>query len=179
MISSWLQDPSLTAAILATMLPFVAFLLIMLFARSLPTAFCGTVNRGGGGITFERCLIACTPLASRSSARIPRSLGGIGRYHHSLWFSAGSNQSAHALRGGHDQFFGPGLFPWLYGWGCRIFPLLCLHVLVCLGHDELDLWLPPCFNFIYSGNWSAFHHIFSSVFGMKNSAPPRPAKKPL
>ena len=41
MISSWLQDPSLTAAILATMLPFVAFLLIMLFARTYPRLSAG------------------------------------------------------------------------------------------------------------------------------------------
>ncbi|NNL76371.1 MAG: NADH-quinone oxidoreductase subunit L, partial [Desulfobacterales bacterium] len=41
MISNWLQDPSLTAAILATMLPFVAFLLILLFTRVYPRLSAG------------------------------------------------------------------------------------------------------------------------------------------
>ena len=41
MISNWLQDPSLNAAILATMLPFVAFLLIMIFTRAYPRLSAG------------------------------------------------------------------------------------------------------------------------------------------
>jgi NADH-quinone oxidoreductase subunit L len=34
MMTSWLQDPSLTAAILTTWLPFISFLLIMVFTRN-------------------------------------------------------------------------------------------------------------------------------------------------
>ncbi len=41
MITNWLQEPSLTAAILATLLPFVAFLLIMVFTRKYPRLSAG------------------------------------------------------------------------------------------------------------------------------------------
>jgi len=41
MITNWLQEPSLTAAILATLLPFVAFILIMVFTRKYPRLSAG------------------------------------------------------------------------------------------------------------------------------------------
>jgi NADH-quinone oxidoreductase subunit L len=41
MITNWLQEPSLTAAILATLLPFVAFFIIMVFTRRYPRLSAG------------------------------------------------------------------------------------------------------------------------------------------
>ena len=41
MTATWFQDPALTAAFLATMLPFVAFILIMIFARAYPRLSAG------------------------------------------------------------------------------------------------------------------------------------------
>lgn len=41
MMTNWLPEPSLTAAILATLLPFVAFLLIMVFTRRYPRLSAG------------------------------------------------------------------------------------------------------------------------------------------
>jgi len=41
MTATWFQDPALTAAFLATMLPFVAFILIMIFARAYPRISAG------------------------------------------------------------------------------------------------------------------------------------------
>ncbi|UCG07412.1 MAG: NADH-quinone oxidoreductase subunit L, partial [Desulfobacterales bacterium] len=41
MTATWFQDPALTAALLATMLPFVAFILIMIFARVYPRLSAG------------------------------------------------------------------------------------------------------------------------------------------
>ncbi len=41
MITNWLQEPSLTAAILATVLPFVAFIVIMVFTRRYPRLSAG------------------------------------------------------------------------------------------------------------------------------------------
>ncbi|CAB1059946.1 NADH-ubiquinone oxidoreductase chain L (EC [Olavius sp. associated proteobacterium Delta 1] len=41
MTTNWVQEPSLTAAILATLLPFVAFLLIMVFTRRYPRLSAG------------------------------------------------------------------------------------------------------------------------------------------
>jgi len=41
MTVTWFQDPALTAALLATMLPFAAFILIMIFARAYPRLSAG------------------------------------------------------------------------------------------------------------------------------------------
>jgi len=41
MTTNWLSEPSLTAAILATLLPFIAFLLIMVFTRRYPKLSAG------------------------------------------------------------------------------------------------------------------------------------------
>jgi len=95
------------------MLPFVAFVVIMVFARNHRGISAGLSI---GAVTVS-LLCALSLLARHWHLETP--LQYLGRWlvsgDISIPFGSRPDQPAHAGRGGHHQLSGPGLFPGLYG----------------------------------------------------------------